>query len=462
MRRPAAIEGAGSPWSRGEVCKFKDVPLEDLTGAAIIITEGDYFGAKVEVAAQVTKAEVEDGDRHLLAQVTGTTSEVVLKQVTSTPTTPFKIHLCQSGCGLHVTGDHYLHALQGRKRKAPEELTWVDNLLAARGAGGDGDELRQLRARADELARGGPPGRSGVPPGPLDIEGQQQAVGEEASKRKKKKKKDRRAADFLDGRRASKAVTKDLALLFGGTGLDPRERVRRRVIARAQKLAAKKKSRKETSSSSSQSSSSSSPSLVEGQGTDGVFTTDSKARGVSERYPGALTLETITTMRRSLLTTAGEEAEERSTKPVALLYYRNQLTRRATGAQARELLNLATALDHLLRGKVAMAADVISQRMKAQQAVLHGTHWSIAQRMELPLPEESTLVAQAELQLVQKENYDESRARWLSQGGQTGGKKGDAKGSGKSKTSKGERAEWPKDGKREEQRKGKEKGNEKK
>ena len=202
--------------------------------------------------------------------------------------------------------------------------------------------------------------------------------------------------------------------------------------------------------------------LVEGQGMDGVFTTDSKARGVSEKYPGALTFETITTMRRSLLTTAGEEADERSTKPVALLYYRNQLARRATGAQARELLNLATALDHLLRGKPAMAADVISQRMKAQQAVLHGTHWSIAQRMELPLPGETTLVAQAELQIAQKENYDESRSRWLAQGGQTGGKKGESKGSGKTKAAKGEKPEWQKDSKRDDQKKGKEKGGEKK
>lgn len=284
--------------------------------------------------------------------------------------------------------------------------------------------------------------------------------GKEKKRSKKDKKKEKKERGTLDGRQAKKAVAKDLSALFGGTGLDPLVKVRKRVLSRAQKFATKRSKQRKTSTSSSSSSSSSTVSLVEGAGMDGVFTTETMTRGVAERFPGALALETIATMRRSLLTTAGEEEEEASIKPIAVLYYRNQLARRSTGAQGRELLNLSTALDHLLRGRVAMAADVLCQRIKAQESVLQGTHWSIAQRFELPQAEEATLVAQTELQLARKANYEESRTRWLSQNSSASGKKGEAK--GKQKGVKGERADWGKDGRKEEARKDKGKGTEKK
>lgn len=459
LRRPAAQEELVSPWDRGEVAVLRDIPAEKLMGANVVVTEADYFGARVQVAGKVMRVELGDADRHLHLAVGGTNPEEVLKQVTAAPGSLFKVHLCPPGCGLHASGDQYLHGLKGRKRRDAGEVDWIDTLIDVKKPEVEVDEMHQLRRRSEELARE----RGGVPGGesnrPLEMPGKEPGKEEDSGKKKKKKKRDRRASDFMDGRQPAKAATKELSSLFGGTGLDPKEKVRKRVMARAQQFAAKKRSRRSSSSSGSGTSSSSSPSIIEGVGTDGVFSTDSKARGVAEKYPGALTLETITTMRRSLLTTSGEEADERSTKPVALLYYRNQLARRASGAQARELLNLATALDHLLRGKPALAADVISQRMKSQQAALHGTHWAVAQRMELPLPEEATLVAQAELEQVQKENYAEARALWRAQGSQ-GGKKGDGK--GKQKGGKSERTDWGKDGKREEPRKGKEKGGDKK
>ena len=51
-------------------------------------------------------------------------------------------------------------------------------------------------------------------------------------------------------------------------------------------------------------------------------------------YAGALALEAMNSMKRSLLTTSGEEVEE-GVKPVALLYYRSVLGRRSSGAQSR-------------------------------------------------------------------------------------------------------------------------------
>lgn len=47
---------------------------------------------------------------------------------------------------------------------------------------------------------------------------------------------------------------------------------------------------------------------------EGIFVEDSKVKMVAERFPS--------TMRKSLLSTAGEEEQEQSTKPIAVLYYR--------------------------------------------------------------------------------------------------------------------------------------------
>ena len=146
--------------------------------------------------------------------------------------------------------------------------------------------------------------------------------------------------------------------------------------------------------------------------------------------------------------------DESAIRPVALLYYRTVLERRTSGPQSREMLNLSAALDLLVRGKPACAADLIAQRLKAQEAVSQGTSWAVAQRMELPPPELPGLVARAELASARKEEYEEARTRWRAAQG-SGGGKNDSKGKGKS--SKGEGQPWRREDRRDEG-KGKQKG----
>ena len=102
---------------------------------------------------------------------------------------------------------------------------------------------------------------------------------------------------------------------------------------------------------------------------DGVFSEETKTRALGERYPGALAMETLMLMR-NLLATAGEEGEEQSTRPIALLYFRSALSRKCSGAQARELLNISSAIDALLRARPAQALDILCQRLKAQETPL--------------------------------------------------------------------------------------------
>ena len=51
--------------------------------------------------------------------------------------------------------------------------------------------------------------------------------------------------------------------------------------------------------------------------------------------------------------------------------------------KARELRTLATALDHLGRGEVAQASDLLMQRFKAVTAAVEDGNWALAQRYEL-------------------------------------------------------------------------------
>lgn len=91
--------------------------------------------------------------------------------------------------------------------------------------------------------------------------------------------------------------------------------------------------------------------------------------------------------------------------------------------------------------------------MKAQEAVLNGTNWAVAQRVELASADSTALIARGELASAQKENYLDSRARWQTQA--TGpGKGGAPKGKGKTKESSG------KDDKKDEKGKDRGKGGE--
>ena len=265
-----------------------------------------------------------------------------------------------------------------------------------------------------------------------------------------------KAQEVLSGRQPSKAGRKELSSLYGGTALDPKERVRKTVLKKARRFAGKRKTKRSTSSSSKGSSGSSSTSESLGLGTEGVFAEETKARAISERYPGALTVETLLNMRRSLLTTSGEEEELKDTSPVAILYFRNVLTKKASGAQARELLTLSTTIDALLKGQPALALDVLCQRLKSQELVLGGTHWAVAQKIELAAGEAPALIARGELQTAQRENYLEARARWQTQSSS-------AKGAPKGKTKgKFDKDHPPREDRKEDARRDKGKGGEKK
>ena len=264
-------------------------------------------------------------------------------------------------------------------------------------------------------------------------------------KKKKKKKKEKgrdeskkEKAKKLTGKRPVSACQKELQEVFGGTGLDPRDKVRRVVLKKARKYLAKKTKSSSSSESSSKSGSEDSQSTRDAlEEKEGIFSGGNRVRSVSENFPGALCCEAVRSMRESLLTEDGTDVTTAGPRPVAVKYYRQQLHRRAPGPVGRDMLNVASALDLLLKGKIASAADLLAQRLKSAESTLNGTHWMVSLKMEIPQTETPSIAPKAEVHHAQRENYSDSRVTYLASLGS--GRKGD---NPKGKNEKGGKGKW--------------------
>ena len=411
-----------------------------------MVTKGSYFGNAVKVAGIVEKVEIERGDVHLAVRVQGTDSEELLKAHGLHPRQAFQVHCCPQGCGLQESGDLYIHGEKGLLLKDDViREDWMTNLEGAMPAPAEVlDELAELRVRGDELK------------GPLkaevkdkkkekrETESSSTSSRKKKSKKKKSKKKDqdhkKKKDTKHDGRSPVSSSLKAVKVLFEGTGMDPKERVRRRVARHARRYIARKKDKSSSSSSTSQEGQSSME--EEEAHPDGLFGETSKARGVHEKYPGVLFAESLKNMADNLLASQGEDVAGDTLRPVALLYYRQELQRKCTAPLARELVNLATALDHLARGRPAHAGDVLAQRLKAMESSINGAHWSVSQKLEVAHPEASSIARRLELHNAQRETHLENRTKYLSGIGgpkrdEKGGKGKELKGGAKGKEGKG-------------------------
>lgn len=441
-------------WLSGDECRLLDLDLKDVqAGQEIVLLDAMYFGVPVKVAGRVVKLENEGTDWFVLMRLVGSTSEALLQVHSRDPLAPFSCHFCSRECGQLEMGDYLLHASRGRRVvDVSKEEPWVHNLERGGGLDAREDELAELRRRSAEMAP--------VIPGVGKDRRKDEDSEEKEGKKKKKPKKERSKKEKarLSGKRPVSACQKELGAVFGGTGLDPKDRIRRKVLKKARKYLSKK-GRGSSSSGSSSDSESRSKSESTGDAMEereGLFNESNKVRSVAEKYPGALCCEAIRHMRENLMTEEGEEVQSMGPRPVAVKYYRQQLQRRASGPVARDMLNVASALDLILKGKIANAADLLAQRLKSSEATLGGTHWTVSLRMEVPQPENSTIAQKTEVHQAQKENYSESRVAYLASLGP--GRKMDEKG-GKGKGERGVKGKWDNPSKGEKGEKGKQKGN---
>ena len=478
MRRPARHEEkdpkeeAKKKWDKGENAQLLDLDPKDLMREPLVVMEkAVYFHKTIKLAGRITGLILEEGASYLKLEPKGTEDDSLLQFHTGQPQVNLRLHVCGPDCNQEEVSDSLLHVKEIRKMKDESvEGGWANNLQKALPMvhpGGVEDELRELRTRGD-LVRG-----AGAEPKEdrkeKDEKGKKKKKEEKGKKKKKKEKKKKESEEekdeesdsiAQDGTQARLACQKELRELYGGTGMDPRERVRRKVRHQAKKFL-KRKADKMSSTSEDSGGSDSSASLP-AVDSDGLFGESNRSRTLSERFPGVLTAEANRVMRESLIQEIGMQATTNELLPVGVSYYRQSLARRANGPVGRELLTMSAALDMLVRGQPSRASDILTQRVKAVEQGLAGAHWTVAQRQEILPPEHATLTSHQEASKAQNEVYKESRVRWATgfpdgrvprqgQGGKNQGGKGQGKTGGKDK--KDGKGQGKSDGKRKDQNK---------
>lgn len=403
----------------------------------MVCTKAFYYHQECKVAGAITGLEVQGGETVLLLQLRGTTHEGLLKLHSSGPLQEFRLHLCPPGCNQEEVSDFLIHALQMRlEQEEAAEEGWATNLQKVQPAE-ETDDLAGLRERQQKL------GVEAERPAVEKKEKSKKTKRKEKKEKKEKREKKKRLGlavessgsseeVALDGSRARLAARKSLIALFAGTGLDPKEKIRRRVSQKARR--AVKKRGKRSSDSSSGGSSGSTEDMGPEAGEEGVFQQESKVRLVAASQPGALAAQALTHMRGLLLSEIGHNDQPGLLKACAVAYYRQCLQRRSTGPAQRELLTICSAVDAAMSGNVAGCLDILLQRLKSAESTLSGTHWSVSQRLEILPQDQASLTPLQEMSSARKDVYEESRLKWLASqpDGRTGG--GGSKGSGKTKS----------------------------
>ena len=381
MRRPARHEEkdpkeeAKKKWDKGENAQLLDLDPKDLMRDPLVVMEkAVYFHKTIKLAGRITGLILEEGASYLKLEPKGTDDDSLLQFHTGQPQVNLRLHVCGPDCNQEEVSDSLLHVKEIRKMKDESvEGGWANNLQKALPMvhpGGVEDELRELRARGD-LVRG-----AGAEPKEdrkeKDEKGKKKKKEEKGKKKKKKGKKKKESEEekdeesdsiAQDGTQARLACQKELRELYGGTGMDPRERVRRKVRHQAKKFL-KRKADKMSSTSEDSGGSDSSASLP-AVDSDGLFGESNRSRTLSERFPGVLTAEANRVLRESLIQEIGMQATTNELLPVGVSYYRQSLARRANGPVGRELLTMSAALDMLVRGQPSRASDILTQRVKA-------------------------------------------------------------------------------------------------
>ena len=343
------LAATGASFGRGEKVKCEEVPLEVLRRGLPISVEGIYWGARGMVSGLVENLSIRTPkDVELEVKVQGTTEESLLKWATGHSGQRLRVHLCGDNCPEKLEAEDFIHGTLIQKRMG-EDDPWMTNLIeeASKPEGTAGPPLL-VGERDGEVSKAG---------------GDKTSPGEEKDAKKKDKRKRKRSESPEKGKAKvdlKAGARKELKDVFGGTGLDPDPRYRRRYAVKAQKKIKKKKKDSSSSGSSGSEETSASESVE-------VFEEQQKVRRLSRRAPGVLAALAMREMQGSLLTASGGvwHQDQTAIQPLAVQYYRQALAPRLQGGPGREGLTLCWAIDLALQGRMAECVDALVQRLKS-------------------------------------------------------------------------------------------------
>lgn len=456
-RRPAARVDEREPAK-----KLADLTVDKLKELSFIqLEDALYYGRGVSLAGQVVGLRMVDAQVYLDLKVSGTQDDALLRAVTSRPSRLIEVHVCYAGCGGDVTGEFLVHGrtftTHGR-----EHQEWYRNVEAVVPVEDPTDELRRLREAA--AAVDGLPGERPLEGSPKEDEKDRKKSDKKRKKEEKEKREDRAREDSKKDEKGSddeeEIGRKDLSGLFAGTGLDPEPKKRAKFMKRARragKSKKKKKKKKDSSDNSSSGSTSSSSQSSGGAEGAGLFNSEKKVRTLARKFPGALTAGSVAEARSKCLTSQGTMlSEDKKSLPALFTFFcRQHVVQNMSPPMSQETLTVALTLDYLLQGKAAAACDVLSQRLKALDALGRGSHWSVARQMELVQASPSGFAEETEGLEAARSAREEEKLRTLmtrnpgSKGGDypggggkgRKGKDGKTSGKGKSEESKGKGGE---------------------
>lgn len=396
---PAAVPPAAEPGAAGAEVDLASLSVRELLNLGKLLIKGTYWEASVVIAGRPKGIHHDTNGSYLQLLLEGTQSEAVLRFATTKDDKIILVHLCDKPCSTKTWRDDLIHVDQAKTISGPEE-DWMTNLV--RVAPGPesvrGDELGALRREArDLIVDAPPPGEEGE---------KRREPKEPAGEKDGKKKKDKREGKEKESKKLK--GKKSLQDVYGGTGMDPQPSKRKsyrksaRKLAKAQKKKKKKKARL-TSSSGSGSSSAGSPSKAGGSESgdsgleENLFGENSLVRLLSKRYPGVLTADWIRETQEYLMNAQGQMWSSHISElpPVGVHYFRSHVAHKMSGPMAREFLSLVYTLDLMVQGHMALAADVVTQRLKSLLSTNSGIHFSVSQRLEL-LPHDRQVPASLE------------------------------------------------------------------
>ena len=139
-------------------------------------------------------------------------------------------------------------------------------------------------------------------------------------------------------------------------------------------------------------------------------------KALAAAYPGQLYMQGVAEVDRVLgsregaLSVNGEVSVMPRFVQYLLTCFHGKYSVEKTGlGKARELRTLAAAFDHLGRGEIEQASDLLMQRFKAVTSAVEDGNWALAQRYELIPDVSGSLVGVHERKLAAKDEALASR-----------------------------------------------------
>ena len=187
-RRPAAAGEEDLTFEEGGEVAGHQIPVGVWRPGFQLLGVGAYYNREIQVALEVESIRFQGGALEVLARVTGTEDEGLLRWVSGSPGVPLRCHICLPDCSNVPDGDDILH-LKRVKQRGREAPGWSDNLKEASGM----EELRRLAARSDAAARGEAAGREEKKRPREEAAGEEEKIKDSSESSEVRKKKKKRA-----------------------------------------------------------------------------------------------------------------------------------------------------------------------------------------------------------------------------------------------------------------------------